>query len=419
MKKVLLSILSLGVLGTASAQVVTDTVITGTGYLNQKFYSLENDEQATATATSWHIGLAPNLMQSNIALRFNSLAGTVKLLPNASVSTPITSVDTTGWGAGERLYDSDADLLEGAFNQSSTGGQTDFSWGEYDVPTHDLKSKRIFGAKIGTDFYAVRFHAIYQGSNKYNYNVTYFKLGATDSVSYDIVLSGYTAKNFVYTNLETQAVLDLEPATADWDLFFGQYYTDLGGGTMYSVAGVLNNVGTEVAKVTDSDPAAYTYTGTEQFATENNIIHYDWKSSGPSGVTISNDVLFFIKAKDGALWKVVFTGFVSGTNQSSPIPGAYIFDKEIVSAVGVNNVTSIFTEVYPNPANDMTQVVVDAAANTTIEIYSLAGAKVYSTEINGGLQTLQINTSDLNAGVYQVVVSSNGLRTAKKLMIQH
>jgi len=414
MKKVLLSILSLGMLGTASAQV-KDTVITGSGYLNQKFYSLANDEQATMTATSWHVAFAPNVMQANTAIRFNALVGTVKVLPNADINAAITAVDTTGWAAEETLYDNDADILLGAFNQSGGTSQMDFSWGEYDVTTHNLKAARTFGAKIGTAFYAIRFSL--QSLAKI-YTVTYFKLGETDSVTYNVNLNAYLTKNYVYSNLADQSVLDLEPATANWDLFFGQYYGDYQGIMMYKVAGVLNNLGTEVAKVIDNNPATYSYTGTEQFSANNNVIHYDWKSSGPSGSSVADTVVYFVKAKNGEIWRLVFTGFVSGTGSGADA-GSYIFDKELISALGVNNVTSVFTEIYPNPANDMAQVVVDAAANTTIEIFSLAGAKVYSTEVTGGLQTLQVNTSDLNAGVYQVVVSSNGLRTAKKLMIQH
>ncbi len=419
MKKIVFSVLSLGVLGTANAQTaVTDTVVTGAGYVNQKYYSLANDEQATANATAWHVAVAPGVLATDGALRFNSLAGTVKIIPNATAETAITAVDTAGWAAETALYDKDFDYLTGAFNQSAnSSNQFDYSWAAYDQGTHSLLSLRTFGAKIGSDFYLLRVNANYLGSGQFNYDVISFKVGATDSVKTTITSEDYKTKNFVYFNLDTKAVLDLEPATADWDLFFGQYKTDLGGGQIYSVAGVLNNIGTQVARVITTDPAGYAYTGEETFATENNVIHYDvWKKSGQGGTTIADTVVFVVKAKDGAIWKVQFTGFISGAGGGT---GEYIFDKTLVSAVGVNNVTAVYAEIYPNPANDNLQIVVDAVENTTIDIYSLTGAKVYSTTANGGLQTLHVNTAELMNGVYQVVVTSNGLQTTKKLVVQH
>lgn len=418
MKKVLLSILSLGVIGAASAQVVTDTIVTGTGYLDQHYYKLEDGTKTVAGAKDWHIAFGTVVGQQGVAIRFNSLAGNVRVLPNASVSTSITSVDTTGYAASTVLHDNDADRLEGAFNKSADGvDQFDFSWGQYNMSTHNVDAKRTYAAKIGTDIYAIRFKL---ASMSKLYTLTYAKLGETDSVTYNLDMNNYSTKGFVYTNIITQDILDLEPAKTEWDLFFGQYYTALNATMNYSVAGVLNNKGTEVAEIITADPANYSYTGTETFATENNVIGWDgWKSSGQSGVSISDTSLFIVKAIDGSIWKVIFTDFVSGTNTTSAIPGAYVMAKEKISTVGVNNETAIFTEVYPNPAADVAQVVVDATSETTISIFTLTGAKVYETTVNGGLQTVNVATSDLTNGLYQVVVSSNGMSTAKKLMIQH
>ncbi len=415
MKKILYSILSLGILGTASAQVMTDTITTGTGYLNQAYYSLENDVQATADAKAWHIAFCSLTQQPGMSIRFNSLNGNLRLLPNANVEVPITSVDTSGWASEAQLVDMDSNYYVGAFDQSAGNGQLDYSWGEYNTTTHKLSPKRIFGAQIGTDFYAIHFSLVPQTSI---YHITYYKLGETDSVSYDLDFTAYTSKNYVYTNLFDQSVLDLEPKANTWDLFFGQYYTNVGGGMMYPVAGVLNNLKTEVAKVITTDPANYTRDNSEIYSMNNNVISYTWKASGQGGTTIADTVVYFVKATDGAIWKVRFTGFISGVG-SNPLAGSYILDKELISAVGVNDVATVFTQLYPNPANDNVQLVVDATENTTVEIYSLSGAKVYSNIINGGLQTLSINTAELMNGMYQVVVTFNGNKTNKKLIIQH
>lgn len=415
MKKSLLLISAVVLSTAASAQVVKDTIITGAGYLNQKYYSLSADEKATAGAKVWHLGFATEFQNSDVAIRFNSLTGDLRLLPNASLETAITSVDTSGWAAQGRLVDMDSNYYKGAFNQSGQGGQMDYSWGTYNQVTHGVSGTRVFGAKIGTDFYAMYFN-MSTATNKYT--VTYFKLGATDSVSYEVSLAAYTSKNFVYSNLVDMSTLDLEPAKADWDLFFGQYVTNVGGGQHYPVAGVLNNLGTEVAKVITTDPVNYTKNGSEVYSSNNNVINYTWKASGPNGVTIADTVVYFIKATDGAIWKVRFTGFVSGAGAGADA-GSYILEKEVVSAVGVEKVTSSFTEMYPNPANNTLQVVIDAKGATTVSIYAMTGAIVSSMELNEGLQTATVNTADLTNGIYQVVVTSNGWSTTKKLVVQH
>lgn len=419
MKKVLFSILSLGIMGTSFAQVTTDTVTTGAGYLNQQFYKLADGNETAIGAKSWHLAFRPNVGQFGATIRFNSLTGDLRFLPNADVDESLVDADTTGWATQESLYDLDDNILVGAFNQNSeieiSGDQFDYSWGQYVMASHSVAAKRAFGALIGSDFYIFKFSL--QAVEKI-YTVTYFKLGDANEVTYTVDMSTSNDKNFVYSNVIDKNTLDVEPKALEWDLFFGQYHTNVGGGMMYPVAGVLNNLKTEVAKVIDADPAGYGYTGNEVFSTKNNAIGYTWKAAGQGGVTIADTVAYFVKATDGAIWKIRFTGFISGGG-SDPLAGSYIFDKELISAVGLNDVTSVFTQLYPNPANDNVQLVVDAVENTTIEIYSLSGTKVYTNTINGGLQTLPINTADFMNGMYQVVVTSNGVKTAKKLVVQH
>ncbi len=419
MKKVLFSILSMGIIGTSFSQVTTDTITTGAGYLNQQFYKLADGSETTMEATSWHLAFRPNVGQFGATIRFNSLMGEVRYLPSTDVDESLVTADTTGWSSQEVLYDIDSNILVGAFNQNSeieiSGDQFDYSWGQYVMASHSVVAKRAFGAKIGSDFYVLKFSL---NAVAKIYTVTYFKLGDAAEVTYDVDMSASNDKNFVYSNIIDKSTLDTEPKTNEWDLFFGQYYTNVGGGMMYKVAGVLNNLNTQVAKVIDSDPTNYTYTTNESFSINNNVISYTWKASGQGGTTIADTVVYFVKATDGAIWKVRFTGFISGVG-SNPLAGSYILDKELISAVGVNDVATVFTQLYPNPANDNVQLVVDATENTTIQIYSLSGAKVYSNTINEGLQTLSINTAELMNGMYHVVVTSNGLQTAKKLVVQH
>lgn len=70
--------------------------------------------------------------------------------------------------------------------------------------------------------------------------------------------------------------------------------------------------------------------------------------------------------------------------------------------------------LYPNPANESV-VISGLAGNETIEIVDMAGRTVLTTQDSGTSQKL--NVSDIQAGVYNVVVIANGNRTTKKLTI--
>lgn len=71
---------------------------------------------------------------------------------------------------------------------------------------------------------------------------------------------------------------------------------------------------------------------------------------------------------------------------------------------------------YPNPTLDK-NITVDYNGNETgnISIYSLTGAKVFETEISN---TMNINLSNLNGGIYIVQVQAGNYTEAKKLVIK-
>ncbi len=82
--------------------------------------------------------------------------------------------------------------------------------------------------------------------------------------------------------------------------------------------------------------------------------------------------------------------------------------------VGLNELGTVEFGLYPNPANESVTLS-GLSGNETISIVDLAGKTVFSTENSGATQT--INVSDIKAGIYNVVVISNGSKTTKKLTI--
>jgi hypothetical protein len=85
---------------------------------------------------------------------------------------------------------------------------------------------------------------------------------------------------------------------------------------------------------------------------------------------------------------------------------------EIVTTGFANNSENVNDfSIYPNPASDV--ITISAATTATVEIYSITGALVINKTT-----AKTIDISDLEVGMYQVVVTENEVKTTKKLIIQ-
>ncbi|MEZ4924605.1 MAG: T9SS type A sorting domain-containing protein [Crocinitomicaceae bacterium] len=98
---------------------------------------------------------------------------------------------------------------------------------------------------------------------------------------------------------------------------------------------------------------------------------------------------------------------------------------EITSAgtgVGFEEIESMDAfNVFPNPAVDMTTVQFNltAASNVTVQMYNAVGQIVFSDnmgEVNG-LQTVEIGTANLEAGIYMINVNVDGNIITQKVSV--
>lgn len=400
------------------AQAVIDTVIVGNGYANNIWYSLADDNVASQPYNNWDIALAPSVNPNSglaSAALFNYKSGTLYAIPGSNPAN-FATIDTAGMVAAGPLYNSDLTWSAGAFNNTPSLGTYDYGWGTYDMNTHSgIAANRVFVIKYTNGTYK---KLVIDLSFSAGYTIKYANLDNTGLQTQAIALTPYASKNFVYYSLSNNAIVDREPASESWDLTFLQYNTDLGGGTMYPVAGILQNHGVEIAEVHPvNNPATYIDWASQTFSDEINTIGYNWKNAGMSGVTIEDSTVYFIKAKTGDIWKVIMTGFISGASGN----GSYIFSKQKLTTASVNeleeNVTMI---VYPNPAKENVSLVLDNKSNATIAIYNVLGALVYTTDVAGnGLQTVNVPVNELNNGIYHVTCTSNGKTVSQKMLVQH
>lgn len=131
---------------------------------------------------------------------------------------------------------------------------------------------------------------------------------------------------------------------------------------------------------------------------------------GRGDAHISNPPLYFNGDIDEvAIWNRELTA-----NEISSLCSISLSSENLKEQTGIS--------VYPNPMEDFTMVDFgtsdDFSADCMIEVYDAAGKLVLS-EQKGSTQTVQLNRSGLEGGIYTIVVSDNEVRTlAGKLIVQ-
>jgi len=84
--------------------------------------------------------------------------------------------------------------------------------------------------------------------------------------------------------------------------------------------------------------------------------------------------------------------------------------------LGLNENQAISFGLYPNPSNGLVKIDGEFSGSTALSIADLNGRIVFSAnEITTGLE---MNLSSLEAGVYTVIITENGLTSQKRLVIR-
>jgi hypothetical protein len=402
---------------TMHAQEIQDTVSLGASYTNQKWYSLENGEQATSPKNNWDIAFDVSGGFAT-SIHINSATGTTLwTYPNGNISA-WASVDTSGMTTWTAQYNSDETWSIGAFDANITSNPNDVGWGIYSSITHVITGDSLFIIKLANgDFKKVWIVNVAGGG----YNFKYANINGTSEQTYFLNKSTYPGKNFAYYSLQNDSALDREPASSSWDLLFGQYTTFIP--TPYVVSGVLSNKGVEVAQVDNvASPSTYNDWFPQTYSTNISTLGSDWKVFDMNTYlyNITQDTVYFIKSKAGNIWKLRFKGFGGGSN------GNFIFTKEQLSTVGLEELgeTTAKMSVYPNPSATGTVTlvydIIQEYNKVSYVVYDQFGKVVLSEQLNSttGLYTHTISTSELSVGIYTIAINLDNNAIQQKLIIQ-
>jgi hypothetical protein len=193
---------------TANAQTVAiDTVSLGAGTANQVWYSLENDEQATAPKNEWDLAfrVSGSAMSSTIlanhtgeASASSSTKGGLWIYPKADTSG-WSSVDTTGLSTWNGIFNSETSWVGALGRYTNPANAFDMGWGVYKMSNHRVYGDSIYIIKTQAgNFKKLVIDSLASGV----YTFTFANLDGSDETSQDIKKTDYSSKNYVYFNQE-------------------------------------------------------------------------------------------------------------------------------------------------------------------------------------------------------------------------
>jgi hypothetical protein len=110
--------------------------------------------------------------------------------------------------------------------------------------------------------------------------------------------------------------------------------------------------------------------------------------------------------------KLSFTYYVEN-NETDYVGYNATFDTTPVGVAEDNNTATQLINIYPNPANNFLNIDLSKYLNHnsgTIEIYNSLGNLEKTLPVNSMTENLTINTYDLSAGTYLMVLKSNGTK---------
>lgn len=421
MKKLILCTIAAAFTMNVNAQVINDSVLIGgsPNYANQVWYSLENDEKATAPKTDWDLAFDVKSITSSIHI--NAVTGTTLwCYPKADISGWGGTIDTNGLSTWASRNNSDTSWTYGAMgNYADPNDPTDLDWGKYNMTTHKVSGDSIFIIKLSNGDYK---KLAIEGLSGGTFTFKYANIDGSNPQTGSIVKGNFANKNFAYYSLQNNAALAAtrEPDADAWDLLFTQYQAYIP--TPYNVTGILLNRGVHAAKASNlPNKTTYADWGAHTFASPVNTIGYNWKSFNGTAYVIKDSTVYFVKAIDGSIWKMIFTGFTSSS-------GAMAFSKEKLLTENVKDAAgalSISASLYPNPANGQQPVTVvyDFEANytnTSLGVMDISGRIVYTSalETSTGIHQHTVPTEKLSPGIYIVTIQADEQRAQQKLIVR-
>lgn len=407
----------------ARSQVASnDSVTMNPNYQDDVFYSFYSGTKTPAMINNWDLAFCINNM--DVAIRVNDVNGVNLYAVPGTDTSGWATLDSSGFQNWQELHNSDTMMFTGAFNINGNGGGFDFSWGVYDLNTHEVVGDSLFLIKVtdlqGNVFFKKLWIIKRADNPTHDWVFRYANLDNTGDTTVSIPATNYSTKNFIYYSITTASIIDREPANTDWDILFTRYSTDIGGGVFYPVAGVFSNFGVQVADVRPVDISTINSDSAYSSLYNTNLteIGYDWKTFNMSTFMwdIEDSLVYFVRTNAGEVYKLVMTGFDGSAT------GNIYFNKTLIFTTAVNEIENdnLKLLIFPNPVSDFlnAEFISSVDGKFKYNICDMTGRLIKSEfmAVQNGLNKLQLDISCLSSGLYTFELFSGDKRINKKLI---
>lgn len=406
-------------LGTTAAAQIDQTGF-GSGYFEQSYYDIETGQTTSVDLLIWDLAFtvsgqgAAVLINEGVPSSMGAPLGEVQLYYVEGMSWADT--DTTG---KQRLYNDESDWESGAFNATASPSDPfDFGWGRYNPTNHVVEGTRVYLLKTRDDQWKkIRILALSGGS--YEFEIGDFD--GSNSRTQTIDKQDFSGKTLAYYYIDTDEVLDLEPA--EWDLMFTRYATPLLSGEdtlQYQVAGTLANAGVQVARASGVDPETVDYRAyLDQLSDDRHLIGHDWKYFDLARFewSVPEDLVFFVKTADEKLWKLRFLDFEGSSTGVVTLEKTFLSD--LTSSRNFHAKTSGM-QLAPNPNTGVFTVKMDRIMTgpAAVRVYDMLGRELFYAQYQTADGQREINLElPLAPGHYQLVVSCAGRVFAESFIL--
>ncbi len=376
----------------------------GPQYANEVFYSLTNGVVKTSPRSLWDIAFYTNAFSAGIIT--NGGTGVELYTYPKAAADGWDSFDTTGMSGWTKMYNDASEWENGAFNRNQKG-HPDYGWGVYSMTSHDVIGDSLFLIKTPDGVFR-KLNIIRKFSSLNKYEIRFSLLDGTQDQTMTLDVNPYNDRVFMAFSF-ANGIVDREPAAASWDMLFTKYIDFIP--TPYAVVGVLLNPNDNAARVEHTDPA-FTDWNNLDFGLGSDIIGYNWKKLVGSQYIIEDSLLFFVKAQQGGVYRLVFDSYAGSST------GITTFYTTLLSALGVNDLKSDEIKIFPNPVSSVIQVSLDGEADyKTAGLYNLSG-KLLRTWTLGNDKNVKLDVSDFNTGLYLLRLEGLTSVTNAKVMLQ-
>lgn len=175
------------------------------------YYSLENGTVDTAVMNNWDIAFTTEIY--SVSILANTASDVELYTYTEGDIDDWATMDTTGM-TWTRMFNSLETFEEGAFSFNALG-HPDYGWGIYGGMGL-ITGDSLFVIKTIAGVYK-KLSIIRKVFIENRWEFKYANLDGTDEQFLTINAGKYDTKNYIYYSIDSQAIVNRGPATADWD----------------------------------------------------------------------------------------------------------------------------------------------------------------------------------------------------------